>query len=53
VDERRRSVGIGPLAEDIRRRREDMARSNEQPPSDRVERRRQMEAWARSVGWRP
>jgi hypothetical protein len=51
VDERRRSVGLGPLAEDIRRRREEMARSNEKPPSDRAERRRQMEAWARSAGW--
>jgi hypothetical protein len=52
VDERRRSVGLGPLAEDVRRRREDMARSPEKPPRDWAERHRQFEEWARSVGRR-
>jgi hypothetical protein len=51
VDERRRSVGLGPLAEDVRRKREDVARSVEKPPDDWAERQRQMQAWARSVGW--
>ncbi len=52
VDERRRSVGLGPLAEDVRRRQEDMTRDREKPSGDWAERRRQFEKWARSVGWR-
>jgi hypothetical protein len=52
VDERRRSVGLGPLAEDIRRKRAETARSLERPPRDWAGRQRQFEAWARSVGWR-
>ena len=52
VDERRRSVGLGPLAEDIRRKRAEAARSLERPPRDWAGRQRQFEAWARSVGWR-
>jgi hypothetical protein len=52
VDERRREVGLGPLADDIRRSREDLARSPEQPPRDWAQRQREMEAWARAVGWK-
>jgi hypothetical protein len=52
VDERRRAVGLGPLEEHTRRMREDVARSGEGPPADRVGHRRKMEEWARSVGWR-
>jgi hypothetical protein len=52
VEQRRRSVGLGPLAEDVRRRRADMAGSLEKPPRDWAERQQQFEAWARSVGWR-
>jgi hypothetical protein len=52
VDERRRAIGLGPLAEDIQRRREGMARSNEKPPTGWAERERKFLAWARSVGWR-
>jgi hypothetical protein len=52
VDERRRSVGLGPLAEDVRRRREDMARHQERPPRDWAQRQREFEGWARRVGWR-
>ena len=52
VDERRRSVGLGLLAEVIQRRREGMARSSEKPPKDWAERQRGFLAWARSVGWR-
>ena len=52
VDERRRSVGLGPLAEDMRRKRAEAARSLERPPHDWAGRQRQFEAWARSVGWR-
>ena len=52
VDERRRSVGLGPLEESIRLHREGMARSPERPPADWAKRRREMEDWCRTVGWR-
>jgi hypothetical protein len=52
VNERRRAVGLGPLEEHTRRMREGTARSGEGPPADRVEHRRRMEEWCRSVGWR-
>jgi hypothetical protein len=52
VDERRRSVGLGSLAGDVRRRQQDMARSRERPPPNQAERRRQFEAWVKAVGWR-
>jgi hypothetical protein len=52
VDERRRSVGLPSLAESVRRQRAAAMESNERPPADRHARRKQMEEWARSVGWR-
>jgi hypothetical protein len=52
VDQRRASVGLGPLAERIRRMREEAARSGERPPDDWAERQRKFVEWARSVGWR-
>jgi hypothetical protein len=52
VDERRRTVGLGPLAEHTRRMREDAARSGEGPPADYAEHHRKFLEWARSVGWR-
>jgi len=52
VDARRAAVGLGPLAENVARMRVGMAESNERPPADLAERRREMEAWARRVGWR-
>lgn len=52
VDEQRRAVGLRPLAEEIQRQRAAAAKSNEEPPKDHGERERQMEEWARSVGWR-
>jgi uncharacterized protein DUF6624 len=52
IDERRRAAGFLPLAEQTARMREQMAASTEAPPADPRGRRREMEAWARSVGWR-
>jgi hypothetical protein len=52
VEERRQAVGLPPLAEDIRRKREGMAEAKERPPADWKGRQRQMNDWARSVGWR-
>ena len=52
VDERRRAVGLPPLEEEIRARREAAARSGERAPGDWEARRREMDAWLRDVGWR-
>lgn len=50
VDSRRATVGLGPLAERVREIRSSMA--DVRPPADLAARRAEMEAWARSVGWR-
>jgi hypothetical protein len=52
VDARRRVIGLGPLAEEIRARRAAVAQTRERPPRDWAERQREMEAWCRTVGWR-
>jgi hypothetical protein len=52
VDERRRAVGLGPLAEDTRRRRDELARTAEHAPADWHARQREMDEWYRSTGWR-
>lgn len=52
VDNRRRTVGLPPLAESVRRQREEVAQSNEFPPTDWHARQREMQEWARLVGWR-
>jgi hypothetical protein len=49
VDVRRAAVGLGPLAERVREMR--AAMKDEPPPADLAARRREMAAWARSVGW--
>jgi hypothetical protein len=50
VDERRAAAGLEPLEHKLRQMRSDM--EGEQPPADWAERRREIDAWARSVGWR-
>jgi hypothetical protein len=52
VDARRQALGLESLAEATRRHREWAAIDNERPPADPAARRRQMEEWARRVGWR-
>lgn len=52
VDARRRGIGLPPLEQDLRRRREAMADSAERPPEDAAKRRREYEEWLRRVGWR-
>jgi hypothetical protein len=52
VDERRRAVGLGPLADDVRRRRERAIRTGERPPVDWSARQEEMDQWYRSRGWR-
>jgi hypothetical protein len=51
VDERRRAVGLGPLAENTRRIRDQTERTGERPPPDWAERQRRKGEWERSVGW--
>src|SRR3989440_49082 len=52
VDARRRAIGLGPLAQDLRRRRGAMTRGPERPPADWGARKRAMDSWLRQVGWR-
>jgi hypothetical protein len=52
VDQRRRALGLRPLAEEIRVRREDVARTGERPPQDWEARQREIEAWCKDTGWR-
>jgi hypothetical protein len=52
VDERRAAIGLPPLAEKLREIREAFAREGTATPSDAAERRREIDAWERSVGWR-
>lgn len=52
VDERRHAVGLGPLQEDVARKRAAIKQSKERPPEDLVRRREEIEEWARAAGWR-
>ena len=52
VDRRRAEIGLGPLAEDLERRRVAIVQSGERPPPDGAQRRRDFETWLRQVGWR-
>ena len=52
IDDRRRAVGLPPLAEAIAAQRHWVAESTERSPADRAARKREMERWLASVGWR-
>ena len=52
VDRRRAEVGLPPLTEAVEVKRREAAAEGQQAPVDLAARRREMEAWARSVGWR-
>jgi hypothetical protein len=52
VEARRRTVGLEPLAENTRRLRLQAAAEGEKPPVDLEQRGRELERWAREVGWR-
>ena len=52
LDERRRAVGLEPMEEAMRVRREAAAAEGERPPSDWSARRLHMDEWLREVGWR-
>ena len=52
VDAYRASVGLEPLAERIARLRVRQKAEGERAPADFRKRQREMESWAKSVGWR-
>lgn len=52
VDERRRELGLPPLAETTAQHRAAIAKNNASPPEDRVAAQREQDEWARTVGWR-
>lgn len=52
VDERRRSVGLEPLAENTRRLRAQVEAEGGRPPADYEQRQREFDEWARAIGWR-
>jgi hypothetical protein len=52
VDQRRRAVGLPPLAEGRRKAEAQALREEARPPGDIGRRRREQEEWARRVGWR-
>jgi len=51
VDERRAAIGLPPLAAKLREIRDALARGGETMPTDAAGRRREIDAWERSVGW--
>jgi hypothetical protein len=52
VDERRAEVGLPPLAETLAEKLLQAVAEGQRPPADLQARRNEMDAWARSVGWR-
>lgn len=52
VEERRCAIGLTPLKEAVDDIRAAMVRSGERPPADYMKRLREMDNWARRVGWR-
>ena len=52
VDKRRAEVGLTPLAEDVRRKRQLAAENGERPPQDWNARQAEIQEWLRSTGWR-
>lgn len=51
VDERRAAIGLPPLAEKLAEIRHTLRRDGDTMPEDAAERRREIDAWERSVGW--
>jgi hypothetical protein len=51
VDERRAAIGLPSLAEKLREIRDALRKDGEKMPGDAAERRHEIDAWERSVGW--
>ena len=52
LDERRRAIGLPPLAEQMAEARSRATSEGEQPPPDHKAYARARDEWAASVGWR-
>lgn len=52
VDDRRRTLGLAPLRDDLVERRREATERQECPPADWPARQREIEAWLHAVGWR-
>ena len=52
VDKRRAEIGLTPLAEDVRRKRQLATESGEKPPQNWDARQAEIREWLRSTGWR-
>jgi hypothetical protein len=52
VDKRRAEIGLVPLAEDVRRKRQSAAAEGERPPQKWDARQAEIREWLRSTGWR-
>jgi hypothetical protein len=52
VDKRRAEIGLAPLAEDVRRKRQLALESGERPPQNWEARQAEIREWLRSTGWR-
>ncbi len=51
VNQRRKSVGLNTLEEQIQLIREQAKSENQLPPKDSEQRKREYDAWRKSVGW--
>lgn len=52
VDQRRAAVGLNSLSERTEEMRRRAASEGDKPPADMAKRRKDMDAWAKKVGWR-
>jgi hypothetical protein len=52
VDARRQKIGLKPLVEALRDKRQELEARGEGPPGDWDARQREMELWYRRTGWR-
>ena len=52
IDQRRAEIGLSPLAEDVRQKRQLALERGEKPPQDWHARQAEMREWLRSTGWR-
>ncbi len=52
VDQRRAEIGLAPLAEDVRGKRQSALERGESPPQDWHARQAEIRQWLRSTGWR-
>jgi hypothetical protein len=53
VERRRQALGMTPYAEQVAKVRDEWRQSRERAPLDWHARQREIEAWAREVGWLP